>query len=237
MRNTVATHPELPQPVNVEGDVDAMLRTLAPSDPYLAMTNGDPCPANSRFTGGEMRFLDFEEAAFRHALIDVAMVYFPFPTCPCWSLVPDEALETTLDAWWAAFAQHHLGIMDDAEFFHGIAAACLAWVFPRLGPLSRLDGADERQPVGFSKRAQRLATIDAAVRVARRADALPPLTEWLAALSGALRERWSDVPLTLPICPAFATDRQDLPLGKLPPVPDDKGGIRVQADPQAASGT
>ena len=193
------------------------------------MTNGDPCPANTRFTAGEMRSLDFEEAAFRHALIDVATLYFPFPTCPCWSLVPEEALGAAIGAWRAAFARHHPGITDDAEFLHGVAAACLAWVFLRLEPLSRLDGTDERQPVGFSKRAQRLATIDAAVRVARRSGSLPALTKWLAALSEALRERWSPAPLTLTVCPAFAADRPDLPVGKLPPVPDGKGGIRVRA--------
>lgn len=232
LRSTVAAHPELPQPVDLEADIDAMLRTLVPTDPYLAMTNGDLCPANTRITGSTLRFLDFEEAAFRHALIDVAMLHLPFPTCPCWSLIPDEAAAPAIRAWRAAFARHHPDppdVLDDAEYLDGVAAACLAWAILRLRPLARLDGTDERQPVGFSKRAQRLATIDAAVRVARRAGTLSALTEWLAALSAALRDRWADGPLTLTVCPAFAADRPDLPVGALPPVPDDRGGIRIRA--------
>lgn len=229
LRNTVAALPDLPQPVDVEADVDAMLKPLAPTGPCLAMTNGDPCPANTRITGSTLRFLDFEEANFRHALIDVAMLHFPFPPCPCWSLVPDEAMAAAIDAWRRAFAHHYPDVLDDGEFLPGVAAACLAWAILRLGPLARLDGTDERQPVGFSKRAQRLATIDTAVRVARRAGTLPALTEWLAALSAALRERWSNGPLTMTVCPTFAADRPDLPVGALPPVPDGRGGIRIRA--------
>lgn len=227
--SSVAAHPELPQALDLEHDVSAMLGALAPSDPYLAMTNGDPCPGNTRFTGGEMRFLDFEEAGFRHALIDLTALHLPFPACPCWSVLPDEVAAPAILAWRTAFSRYHSGVLDDDEYLPGVAAACLAWAILRMAPWTRLDTADEQQPVGFSKRAQRLATIDAAVRVARRSGSLPALTEWLAALSGALRERWADGPLTLTVCPAFAADRPDLPVGKLPPVPDDKGGIRVRA--------
>jgi len=228
VQSSVETYPELPQALDLEHDIHAMLKALAPAEPYLAMTNGDPCPGNTRFTSGAIRFLDFEQATFHHALLDLTALHLPFPACPCWSVLPDEAAAPAIHAWRTAFARYHPGALDDDEYLPGVAAACLAWAILRLGPLSRLDGADERQPVGFSKRAQRLATIDAAVRVARRADTLTALTDWLAALSRALRERWSDGPLTLTICPAFAADRPDLPPGKLPPVPDDKGGIRVR---------
>jgi hypothetical protein len=229
LRSTVAAHPDLPQPVDVEADVDAMLRTLAPAEPYLAMTNGDPCPGNTRLTSGTIRFLDFEQATFHHALLDLTALHLPFPACPCWSVLPDEATAPAIHAWRTAFARCHSGALDDDEYLPSVAAACLAWAILRMAPWTRLDAADEPHPVGFTKRAQRLATIDAAVRVARRADTLPVLTGWLAALSAALRERWSDTPLTLTIFPAFAASRPDLRPGKLPPVPDDKGGIRVRA--------
>jgi len=229
LRSSVAEHPDLPQPTDVEPDVEAMLRTLAPAGPYLAMTNGDLCPANTRFVDGTIRFLDFEHAAFHHALLDLVALHLPFPACPCWSLLPEDAATPAIRAWRVAFARHHPGALDDAEYLGGVAAACLAWAILRLRPWTRLDAADEPHPVGFSKRAQRLATIDAAVRIARRAGTLPALTEWLVAFSSALRERWSDGPLIWTVFPAFAADRPDLPVGSLPPVPDDKGGIRVRA--------
>jgi hypothetical protein len=144
-------------------------------------------------------------------------------------VLPDEATAPAIHAWRTAFARYHSGALDDDEYLPAVAAACLAWVILRLRPWACLDAADEPHPVGFTKRAQRLATIDAAVHVARGADTLSALTEWLAAFSSALRERWSDAPLTLTIFPAFAASRPDLRPGKLPPVPDDKGGIRVPA--------
>lgn len=229
LRKSVAAHPELPQATDVEPEIDAMLRTLAPAGPYLAMTNGDPCPANTRFANGSLRFLDFEHGTFRHALLDLTALLLPFPACPCWSLLPDEAAAPAIRAWRGAFAKHHPDVLDDYEYLSGAAAACLAWAILRLRAWTRLDKADEPHPVGFSKRAQRLATIDAAVRVAQGSGTLPALTAWFVAFSSALRGRWSGGPLTITIFPAFSAARPDLPPGALPPVPDGRGGIRIRA--------
>lgn len=229
LRSSVEAHPELPQPAEVEPDINAMLRTLARPSPYLAMTNGDPCPANTRFTSGTLRFLDFEQATFQHALLDLVALHLPFPACPCWSVLPEEATAPAIHAWRTAFATQHPAVLNDDEYFAGAAAACLAWAILRLVPWIRLDAADEPHPVGFTKRAQRIATIDAAVSVARRSGTLPALAEWFAAFSSALKDRWSGTPMMQTVAPAFATARPDLPVGKLPPVPDDQGGIRIRA--------
>jgi len=226
LRTSIGAHPGLPQPRDVRPDIDAMLLTLAPTAPYLAMTNGDPCPANTRFASGVLRFLDFEMATFHHALLDLTALHMPFPACPCWSLMPDDAAAPAIQAWRDAFVRHHPGVLDDEEYFAGVAAACLARAIVRSLRWTRLDAADEPHPVGFTKRAQLVATIDAAVRVAQRSEALSALTAWFAVLSEALKVRWSTAPLPRTVFPAFAIACPDLRPGMLPPVPDSEGGFR-----------
>ena len=99
LQEITASRSYLPALHDIGPDVDEILRVLSEPGPYLAFSNGDTSPANCRVSGDGLRFLDFEHACFRHALLDVAAVRFPFPACPCWSRLPEEVGQRAEDAY------------------------------------------------------------------------------------------------------------------------------------------
>jgi hypothetical protein len=194
----------LPDPLGVDDDVDHMLRSLAEPGPYLAFTNGDMCPQNTRLFEGRVRFLDFENAAFRHAAVDIAMLRFPFAACPCWSPLPPDVTTQLEDAYRAEFAAACPQVADDAEFMRAMAVGCAAWAILRSVRIPRLEALDAPQPMGFSRRGQLLATIRTFTDSAAKARILGRLAHWFAELAGALRVRWPEVRDRERVYPAYA---------------------------------
>jgi len=203
LREIVADRPYLPPPNNVGSDVDALLRVLSEPGPYLALSNGDTCPANCRMSAGGARFIDFEHAAFRHALLDAAALRFPFPACGCWSRLPEAISRRAEDAYRHEVARSCPTILDQASYAHGLTAACAAWTIVRMVRLPKLDNADEPHPMGFSRRGQLLDTIGATVSCAHQSGSLRSLAAWLVAVSEALRARWPPITSAQPVYPAF----------------------------------
>ncbi len=203
-REIVANRPYLPSPHGVGSDVDELLRVLSEPGPYLAFSNGDTCPANCRLSDGGPRFIDFEHASFfRHALLDAAALRFPFPGCPCWSRLPEDAGRRAEDAYRTELARSCLDVLDQASYARGLAAACAAWTIVRAVRLPKLEHADEPHPLGFSRRGQLLDTIDVTVSCARHPRNPPSFASWLASVGDALRARWPHIVAPQPFYPAF----------------------------------
>ncbi len=203
LREIVADRPDVPPPTGVGSDVDEILRVLVEPGPYLAFSNGDACPANCRLTDGGLRFIDFEHAAFRHALLDAAALRFPFPACPCWSRLPEDVGRRAEDVYRTEMARSYPDILDDARYAHGLTAACVAWTIVRAVRLPKLDNGDESHPLGFSRRGQLLDTIDITVRCAQQSRSLQSFASWLTDVSAALRVRWPHIASPQPVYPAF----------------------------------
>lgn len=203
LQEITASRPYLPPAVDVEKDVDEILRVLAEPGPFLTLSNGDTSPANCRWFDDGLRFLDFEHACFRHALLDVAALRFPFPACPCWSHVPEEILQRAEDAY-----KEHMGrscpeVLDPIKYTQDLTAACAAWTIVRATRLPKLEEIDEPQPMGFSRRGQLLDTISTTVTCSQQSRSLPSLAGWLTDVRESLRLRWPHLPLTQPFYPAF----------------------------------
>jgi tRNA A-37 threonylcarbamoyl transferase component Bud32 len=203
LREIVANRPYLPAPAGVGPDVTEVLGVLAEPGPYLALSNGDTCPANCRLSDGGVRFVDFEHAAFRHALLDAAALRFPFPACPCWSRLPEDVGRRAEDAYREELARSCPDVLDRASYADGLAVACAAWTIVRAVRLPKLEHADVPHPLGFSRRGQLLDTIGTTVRCAQQSRSLQSFASWLADLSDALRARWPHVSSMQPCYPAF----------------------------------
>lgn len=204
LRLIAASHSYPPLPIGIEKEVDEMLCLLAEPGPYLAFSNGDISPSNCRLTETGIRFLDFENASFHHALLDVAMLRFPFPACPCWAHLPEDAGRAAEVAYREQMARACPGILDSTEYMHGLTVACAAWTILRMVRLPKLERVDEPQPMGFSRRGQLLDTIATTVDCARQSGgSLPGLASWLVSVSEVLRERWPQLPPTQLLYPAF----------------------------------
>lgn len=211
LQSIVTERPELPPlPANVNKEIADINEILLEPGPWLVLSNGDPCPANTRLADGTIRFLDFEHASYHHALLDLTSLHLPFPACPCWSLMPQGVSIKAIAAYRNSFAKRYPPVLDDDIYYPQLAANCMIWAMQRLTRLPKLDAFDEPHPVGFSRRGQLLSTIEAAVNVARRAGSCPQLANWLADMSDTLETRWSKAPMIRPFFPAFATPRREL---------------------------
>ena len=203
LQEITAPRSYLPPLRDIGSDVDEILRILSEPGPYLAFSNGDTSPANCRMSDDGLRFLDFEHACFRHALLDVAAVRFPFPACPCWSRLPEEVGQTAEDAYRKEMARSCPAVLDQAGYARTLTAACAALTMVRMVRLPKLEKADTPQPMGFSRRGQLLDTITTTVNCSQQFHSLPSLASWLASVSEALRARWPHLPSTQPLYPAF----------------------------------
>src|SRR5260370_31202005 len=151
LQEITASRSYLPALHDISPDVDEILRVLSEPGPYLAFSNGDTSPANCRVSGDGLRFLDFEHACFRHALLDVAAVRFPFPACPCWSRLPEEVGQRAEEAYRKEMARSCPTVLDQLGYAHRLTAACAAWTMARMGRPPKLGKAGTPQPTGFSR--------------------------------------------------------------------------------------
>ena len=219
LREIIADRPYLPAPDGVGPDVDELLGVLSTPGPYLAFSNGDTCPQNCRMSDGAPRLIDFEHAAFRHALLDVAALRFPFPACPCWSHLPDDVGCRAEAVYRQALARSRPEVLDDESYAYGLTVACAAWTIVRMVRLPRLEMADKPHPLSFSRRGQLLDTIGTTVRCAHQSRSLQTFAAWLAAVGDALGARWPRTAPTRPLYPAFQSRDPTQGRGQ-PPPPD-----------------
>ena len=205
----------LPEPRGVDGDVEEIARILDTPGPYLAFSNGDPSPVNCSVAHGTVRFFDFEEAVFHHALLDAIILRYPYPTGgPVWRL-PPEIADSIEPAYRDELARACPIALDDASYQSGMAAASAAWTVVRMVRLVKVETGPDRDswlllPPGWfgapptrSRRRQLVAIIETCIASARRADTLPALAAWCDRTVSALRTRWPEATEAIPLYPAF----------------------------------
>jgi hypothetical protein len=182
-----------------EAELAGVVAALLEPGPFLAFSNGD-AEANNflvRQSGGKL--IDFETAAFRHALASATWIHAPGPA---WITVsaPDVAAELEA-AYRRALGTGIAQAADDRQFGLGMAAACAALAYERLNRFARLDA----RPAGDASRVQMVATLEAAAGVARRHRALPDLSGWMLRTAGWLRRRWPDADVDLASLPPYTS--------------------------------
>ena len=194
-----------PDPAAADGDVDAVIHTLADPGDHLALSNGDVCPQNARLFGDTVRFLDFDGAVFRHALLDAAYLRFPFVDCPCRSLLPDTVQRFVEQAYREELATACLAALDNTSYERGIAAACAAKTIQRAMGFASIIGSDTTygMRMSVSKRAWLLAAIDTFRAASNRSGTLRTLAEWFGDFADVLTRRWGAEPPAAPLYPAF----------------------------------
>lgn len=170
----------------VERELETAFGVLQAPGPFQAFSNGD-CEANNFLAeGGEGRLIDFEAAAFRHALVDAAALHVPGPA---WLTVAAPSQQAELEhIYRTALATGVTAATDDDAFGLGMAAACLTRACERLTRFPRLDD----RPRGESSRLQMVSALEAAADAASRHRRLPHLAGWGRRAGAWLRRRWPD---------------------------------------------
>nr|WP_255950020.1 aminoglycoside phosphotransferase family protein [Streptomyces sp. ODS25] len=107
----------VPVPAGVRVELDALVDRLT-GTPGHALLHGDPCPGNDMHTADGVRFIDFEQAALGHGIVELAYLRIGFPTCWC-ATAPAAPLLTAAEtayrtAWRAATGTEVQGDLTDA---------------------------------------------------------------------------------------------------------------------------
>jgi hypothetical protein len=175
--------------------------------PFLAFAPGDTCPDNHRLTETPyLRFFDFEFAGFRHALLDAAYFYLPFPTCWCVNRLPDTMVAEMEAVYRQELVKGIPEAADDALFSEALLKVRAFWTITSVSWdwESRLK---EDSKWGISSVWQRhLLRLENFARATEQVQGpmkgLPALGETAGRLASALRERWKPEE-EMPLYPAF----------------------------------
>ena len=166
----------------------------------VALTPSDPCPDNNIATDNGLVLIDFEWAAVRPVVWDIAYLDVPWPTCWCSWRIPEEVAAAALTTWRTAVAPAFPAVAT-SDFDDGLALASVAWALLTTGWFLEHALAEEPRPDGFSP-SSRARILHRLGRAVGYRGAVPPrLTDLAEATLTAAGRRWGDLPLDL--APAF----------------------------------
>ncbi|WP_326795767.1 phosphotransferase [Streptomyces sp. NBC_01808] len=177
----------------VATELDAVLTELSDPGPFGALSNGDAETNNvlvHESGAADARLIDFESAAYTHALLDAVCLHVPGPA---WMTVGDPVATGLADHHRHALARGVPEAEDDRRYGTGLAAACLFWAIARLQRFGALDVRVQGDP----SRPQLIETLEAAARTAEHRCAFPHLAGWTRRTAALLRHRWPDADLDL----------------------------------------
>ncbi len=190
-------------PVGFANCLEEVAHLYAQPGPFLAFTHGDPAPSNNHVRDGQVRLVDFEYGAYRHALYDLTgwNILCPLPTD--WVQVMRQAFQQELAVACAA-------ARDPEQFDHAWAHVCafravaiLTWI-----PLAVLEANRPWVDTHWTSRHAVLAALLRCQNATNTVGSLAPLCEAVAGLSAALQSRWPEFATFNDVAtewPAFST--------------------------------
>ncbi|HEY3267525.1 MAG TPA: hypothetical protein VGM37_11400 [Armatimonadota bacterium] len=177
--------------------VSAVARRYAGPGNFLAFSHGDPAPSNGLASPEAVTLVDFEYAAYRHALYDVSGWYI---LCP----LPEAEAQDLVGAFRIAAAPALPAMADGERFREEWAFVC---AYRGLWMLSRIPTAvaakDREWAPGWSAREALLTAMTRLERSTRACPVLSPICEGAGELLRRLLIVW----------PGIGPERLDGPFG------------------------
>jgi hypothetical protein len=173
-------------PPGLEGCRRQIAHSYAEPGPWLSFSHGDPAPTNNHVGVQGVRLLDFEYAAYRHALYDITAWNVLCPLPPDLVTQMRQTFQQTLAATLQQAGEPIHFAMAWAELCAFRALAVLSWI--SLDVLA----ADQPFAPGWSAREAVLAALTRVSGVSASVPALEPLVQVCDALCNALRVRWDE---------------------------------------------
>jgi aminoglycoside phosphotransferase (APT) family kinase protein len=139
--------------------------------PGHALLHGDPCPGNDLYAAGEVRFVDFEQAALGNGLAELAYLRVGFPTCWCVTEVPEPLLgraEAAYRTTWHALT----GSPPEGD----VTDACAGWLIRGDALVQRAHRGDTDHLARLPAEDWSWGTVSARERLAHRLTVVARLT-------------------------------------------------------------
>jgi hypothetical protein len=194
---------ELPTGFDVE--IETVHRAMDEPGPFLAFAPCDTCPDNNRLTDtGYLRFFDFEFAGFRHALLDAAYFFLPYPTCWCVNRLPEEMVTRMETAYRREAVVGIPEVGEDTIYLPALAAARAYWTLATVS-WGWQNTLEKDGKWGISTVRQRhLLRLG---NLAKNPGAFSALGDVAGRLAEALRARWPETE-EMPLYPPFRTEEK-----------------------------
>jgi hypothetical protein len=153
---------------------------------FRAFSPSDVGPDNTMVVGGAVKFLDYEWAGFRDAVLDVGYGLATYPNCVTGGATAD--LDTTFaEAWRSEVVRVRPGLADDRVLRRYLGTAYLTWM--ALATYWALGGADDPSGMdsGHLTSLDSLTPADLARRWERLGESAPHLRSLATAAAAAVR--------------------------------------------------
>ena len=171
---------------------------------YNCLTHGDVCNGNELRVDGKVVLIDFENAAFRHALLDSAADPSIFQSCYRGDLIPTDVQLRMRDVYRAELVKGCPDASDDASFYGAIARACVFRSLYQLKRMVKPGILDRNEPFGSTTKWQRiLKALDAIVWVTNTYVTLPAIGNAADYARAQLLGKWPEEYHASPLFPAF----------------------------------
>jgi hypothetical protein len=207
--------------LSCDTELDAVAALIESPGAFDAFSVSDTCPDNHRYVRadsasaasapgrlgggpwtGFVRFFDLEFSTFRHALIDAAYLWMPFPTCWCVNRLPDGLPERLTRVYRDVLARTCAPAADDDRFGRALAAGCIYWLAQTFAwNLERALDEDSRWGTSTVRQRHPLRAQNVA-DVCARYGHFPAVGALAGELASRLRERWG-TDGEMPLYPAF----------------------------------
>lgn len=159
-------------PTSADSELAEIVAAFATPGSFLAFSNGD-AQQNNYLTddNGDGRVIDFEDAGFRHTMLDLMNLYIPGSM---WLSVGDPITNGQEEIYRKELVKITPEVADDRLFGAAISGAVLIESIGRLADLAKLDA----RPAGDNSRVHRIAALEAAANTSDQHHSFPALAAW-----------------------------------------------------------
>ena len=183
----------------VNEQIDDCIAALENPGPFAAYVHHDPCPDNCLWVNGQVKLLDFENGAYRHALIDGTYGRILFPSCWCVNQLPGHIPLRMEDEYRNELIAGCSEAGDDALYRQAVLFACAKGAVGSWWP----GQMEEDNEWGIATHRQRvLLRYYLFARMTEEYGQLEALGRWVDLAGVKLRETWGEV-ADMPYYPAF----------------------------------
>lgn len=115
---------------NIQLEMNSVILALFEPGPFTTLLHGDICPDNvfDDPKKNELRFIDFEWAFVRNALLDGTYLRMSMPTCWCAHIIPEALIEDLEAIYRAELIKKIPAAQNDKAYHDAYTDACAFWM-------------------------------------------------------------------------------------------------------------
>jgi tRNA A-37 threonylcarbamoyl transferase component Bud32 len=194
-------------PPSALDDIHEAAGKLSQPNSFSAFTHGDPVFSNIIDWQGRWRFIDFEAARFRNALLEGIYPRMFFPTSGLRDVlrIPEAVWRQSESAYRTVLSQYLPVASDDALYGSALTAACAFWVLTFCETWLERAIVGNVPPEMLNRIRQcAIARFEIWVTTSQEFQSLTSLGDFFEGLAAKFRAQWPGDACNLPLYPAFS---------------------------------